>query len=174
MISDAKTVVKYLIVCQIMYITGLTLAKCSIMACYLRIFPGETFRKSIYITGFVIFAIWICGVLITIFQCSPVHAAWDFTLTHKKCVDIIRFYFVTAGLTIATDLLLCTLPLPKFWSLNLPLKERIIVCVLFGFGFLYVIIQLPRYMADHSFQRHSGQHNTTHSVTQPQWTRCYL
>jgi hypothetical protein len=106
------------------------------MTSYLRIFPNEIFRKLLYITGAFCIAIWVCSVVVTIFQCSPVRGAWEFTLENKKCIHILRFFYVTASFNIATDLLLCTLPLPQFWKLNLPLKERTIVCVLFGFGFL--------------------------------------
>ncbi len=119
-----------------MYATGTTLTKFSIMASYLRIFPNETFRRLIYATGAIVFAIWVCSVVVTIFQCLTVKGAWEFTLEHKKCIHILKFIYVTAGFNIATDLLLCILPLPQFWKLNLPVKERSIVCVLFGFGFL--------------------------------------
>jgi hypothetical protein len=92
----------------------------------------------IYATGAVVLALWVCSVFVTIFQCTPVQAAWDFTLGTQKCIHVIPFFYVTASFNIATDLLLCTLPLPHFWKLNLPVKDRSIVCVLFGFGLLYV------------------------------------
>ena len=57
-----------LFICQIFYATGISLAKLSIVALYLRIFPNRVFYRIILATSFVIVAMWICSILVTIFQ----------------------------------------------------------------------------------------------------------
>lgn len=89
-----------------------------------------------FVTAGLVLAFWICSVFVTVFQCDPVSGAWDFELQHKKCIPILKFFYVAASFNIITDLILCTAPLPLFWKLNIPLNERIMLCVLFGFGLL--------------------------------------
>jgi hypothetical protein len=123
-------------VCQILYATAITFTKASIIALYLRILPKTLFRRLMYVTAAVILALWICSVLVTIFQCDPIRGAWDFELQNKKCVRIVNFFYVASSVNVITDLLLCTSPLLLFWKLKIALNERVMLCVLFGFGLL--------------------------------------
>jgi hypothetical protein len=125
-----------LIVCQVLYATAVTLTKISIIASYIRVFPTRTFHYFMYITAAVIIGLWVCAVLVTIFQCSPVRAAWDFTLENRKCIPILKFFYAAASVNIATDLILCIAPLPLCWKLRIGVNERIILCMLFAVGFL--------------------------------------
>jgi len=43
---------------------------------------------------------------------------------------------------VATDIVLCVLPLPHLWRLHLPLRERVVLCVLLAGGARYVISTL--------------------------------
>jgi hypothetical protein len=89
-----------------------------------------------YVTAAIVVALWICSVCVTIFQCDPIEGAWDFELQRRKCLPIEKFFYFQSALNIMTDLILCTSPLPLFWSLNIALNERIMLCTLFGFGLL--------------------------------------
>jgi hypothetical protein len=119
-----------------LYATAVTLTKASIIASYLRVLPTPIFRQLMYATAALITAMWICSVLVTIFQCDPVAGAWDFMLQKKKCLNILAFFYVAGSINILTDLILCTAPLPLFWRLEISLRERIILCMLFGTGVL--------------------------------------
>jgi hypothetical protein len=73
------------------------------------------------------------GVFVTIFQCRPVQGAWNFTI-EPVCVDYVTYLYASSAVNVATDVLLFVLPLPHLWKLNLPKKQRIILCVLLGGG----------------------------------------
>ena len=89
-----------------------------------------------YGTAAIVFALWIYPVFVTIFQCDPLEGAWNFELQRRKCLAIEKFFYFQSAVNIMTDLILCTSPLPLFWSLNLALNERVMLCILFGFGLL--------------------------------------
>ena len=125
-------------VSQVFYSTSSALVKCSIMACYLRVFPNKTFRKVIYTTGGVVLANWITAVSVNIFQCRPVDAAWNFSASRRDCVDVVAFYTFSGSVNAVTDLVLCTAPLPLLWMLKAQKRERLIISGLFGCGYLYV------------------------------------
>lgn len=105
------------------------------MALYFRIFPGRTMRLIIYATSTFTVLFCVASVCVTIFQCSPVHASWDFDLPGAKCsFPYINFLYVSAAVNVATDIIVCTMPLPYFWRLQMPRKQKLIVCMLFFLG----------------------------------------
>lgn len=126
-----------------MYVTALMLVKLSIVVSYIRVFPTTTFRRIMYALSAAIISVWICSILVTIFQCKPVQGAWDFTLP-RNCLPIVRFYYFTTAFSIFTDFLLCTLPLPVFWSLKLPVRQKYIVSLLFAIGLFATVASALR------------------------------
>lgn len=123
---------------NIFYASAITFTKLSIMASYLRIFPYNTLRIGMYVTGAVTIGLFIASIPVTIFQCNPVPAAWDFNIKGAVCYDFINFLYVSTAVNVTTDLVLCVAPLPYFWNLHLPKKQKIIVSSLFFIGGLYV------------------------------------
>jgi hypothetical protein len=135
-----------------MYCTALTLTKISIISTYHRIFPTKWVRITMYTLGAFITAVWIINIFTTIFQCSPISAAWDFSITSPKCISIMSVYYFSTAFSILTDLLLCILPLPLFWKLNLPTREKWIVSTLFGFGLFASVASIMRITVLHDVQ----------------------
>lgn len=119
------------------------LVKISIVTSYLRVFPTTVFRRIMYALSAAIVAVWICSILVTIFQCHPVRGAWDFTLP-RDCLQIVSFYYFTTAFSIFTDFLLCTLPLPVFWRLKLPIRQKYIVSLLFAVGLFATVASALR------------------------------
>ena len=126
-----------------MYVTALMLVKISIVTSYLRVFPTTVFKRIMYALSAGIVAVWICSILVTIFQCHPVQGAWDFTLP-RDCLPIVKFYYFTTAFSIFTDFLLCTLPLPVFWRLRLPARQKYIMSLLFGVGLFATVASALR------------------------------
>jgi hypothetical protein len=134
---DVGRVTKALYGCYLAYSTSITFTKLSIIATYIRIFPKGLLRNSIYVISFVVVVFWITSVFAIIFTCVPVQAAWDYSITDARCIHIVDYFYISAGVNIATDLLLCFLPLPTIWRLQMPKAQRIVVCFIFGMGTLY-------------------------------------
>ena len=122
---------------QIFYATSISLAKLSIMACYLRVFSQNGILCKIMLAnGAVVVALFICSVLVTVFQCNPVQAAWDFQIQGAHCISIVDYFYVAATINGVTDLVLCFAPLPLVYKLKISMKEKVVVSLLFGLGFL--------------------------------------
>lgn len=134
--GDVGRVTKALYGCYLAYSTSITFTKLSIMATYIRIFPNGPLRYSIYAIGVVVLIFWITSIFAIIFTCIPVQAAWDYSITDAKCIHILDYFYTAAGVNIATDLLLCFLPLPTIWALQMPKAQRVVVCLIFGMGTL--------------------------------------
>ena len=125
---------------NIFYVCAITFTKLSIIVSYLRIFPYNRLHVAMYVTAVVTVGLFIASVPATILQCIPVSAAWDLSVDDKgaKCFSFTNFLYASTAINVTTDLVLCTAPLPYFWSLQLPKKQKIIVSFLFFIGGLYV------------------------------------
>jgi hypothetical protein len=99
---------------------------------------GDRILKRLSIVMLVIVACSAtANVLVCIFQCQPVKAAWDITITKKRCVQINAFYLANAATNIATDLLTYTLPIPLVLKLQVPRKQKVALGVMLSLGLLY-------------------------------------
>lgn len=75
------------------------------------------------------------NVLVCIFQCTPISAAWNKVGTYT-CVNVNAFYLGNAAVNIFTDLLTYTLPIPLALRIQLPLQQRIGLGIILCLGLL--------------------------------------
>lgn len=123
-------------VAHVFYALATAFAKMSIITSYLRIFPDEHLRRVLYVTAVVVIGLGITAVCATIFQCRPIQAAWDFTIERSKCYHFVDFLYANSAVNIATDFVICLSPLPCFWKLRIPVRQKLVVSFLFCIGFL--------------------------------------
>ncbi|KAF1836365.1 hypothetical protein BDW02DRAFT_493764 [Decorospora gaudefroyi] len=138
-----KSCILYLYVCQVLYAFSIALTKIAIISSYLRFIQDKPFRLAMYITSIIIASLWVTGVFVTIFQCRPISGAWNFTIS-RKCVDYIDYLYASSAVNVATDIILCILPLPHLWRLNMPLKQRLILCALLAGGASACVVGMVR------------------------------
>ena len=97
--------------------------------------------------GIIVLCSATANVLTAIFQCSPISAAWDLSITNARCVNINAFYIANAITNIITDLITYTLPIRLVLRLQIPKKQKIALGITFGLGLLYV----PSFLSHYSF-----------------------
>ncbi|RHZ62348.1 hypothetical protein CDV55_105770 [Aspergillus turcosus] len=74
-------------------------------------------------------------LLISIFQCKPIHAYWDLVPTYQyHCLNDRAIVFSASVINVFTDFLVTVLPMPLIWNLKLPTRQRIAVISIFGLG----------------------------------------
>ncbi|KAF1915954.1 hypothetical protein BDU57DRAFT_211131 [Ampelomyces quisqualis] len=132
-LEDVKKCLLFLLVCQILYASAIALTKVAIISSYLRFIQNHNFRIIMFATLFVTISLMICGIVVPIFQCRPMSGAWSLT-AQGICIDYIGYVYASSAVNVLTDIVLCALPIPHLWRLNLPLKQRIVLCVLFVGG----------------------------------------
>ncbi|KAK0629461.1 hypothetical protein B0T17DRAFT_457636, partial [Bombardia bombarda] len=162
-----KHCVQLMYVAHVFYAAATAFTKLSIITSYLRIFPHELLRRVLYGTGAVVVGIGISAIFATVFQCRPVRAAWDFTVEGGQCIPFVDFLYANSAISIATDLVLIAAPLPYFWSLKLPLKQRLVICILFGVGFIAFVASIIRIVSLHNVK---GIDVTYYLVSPLNWT----
>ena len=105
------------------------------MLVYLRIFPNSTLRRIVYAGSVFVVLFAIASLLATIFQCYPVNSIWDFQeIKDFTCINYVAFLYASAAITLFTDIAICVMPLPYFWRLQMPKKQKLIVSFMFILG----------------------------------------
>jgi hypothetical protein len=60
-----------------------------------------------------------------------------------KCIDQPRFFKVSGFNSLILDVAILVVPIPVVWSLQVPLRTRVALVLIFSVGFVYVD-PLPR------------------------------
>lgn len=117
---------------------ALGLTKMAILAFYLKVFPDKTFQKICWVTIVICAAYIPAFCLATIFHCTPVSYTWTSWTgeTTGYCADFNAFAWAHAIINIILDLFIMTLPLPLLWKLNMGLKRKLFLMLMFSVGIL--------------------------------------
>lgn len=131
---------------SIMYQPALMAFKTSILAFYLSLpTMNRQFRWACITTLFAVNAGGLALCLVTVFQCSPVGAAFQVPEpANSHCTDVITIYLSSVPLNMITDLALLFLPMPLLTELRLPRKQKIILIITFSFGAFVTIVDVIR------------------------------
>lgn len=120
--------------------------KTSILIFYLSLAKNQqVFRIATWSTLVVVNVAGLALTFLNIFQCRPVVAVFAATVpASATCTDIVALYLASAPVNIITDLAILFLPMPILTGLRLPLKQKIILVITFGFGFFVVAVDVVR------------------------------
>lgn len=115
------------------YDLALVFVKLGILAFYWRVFVHPVFRRLVLATAAFIVA-WGIGITITLFLvCRPLRAYWDSTV-EGTCLTIVTFTYFTNISNLITDIWIFLMPIPMIWRLQLQVKKKVILSVIFCIG----------------------------------------
>ncbi|KAI0433454.1 hypothetical protein F5Y09DRAFT_298967 [Xylaria sp. FL1042] len=135
----------YTFLSELYYAIDVTLIKLSILTLYLRLFNVNGYFKRLCYAMMAFVLAWGVAVLLTtIFQCSPVPAAWDKTLPNFKCFNLAAFVIGSNVPNILADAVIIVLPLPLLWSLKLSTMRKLGLIALFLVAAITTVISLLR------------------------------
>ncbi|KAG9645363.1 hypothetical protein KCU95_g10263, partial [Aureobasidium melanogenum] len=111
------------------YLAGLTLTKLSILLQYMRLFKEKAIHR------------FIVGMLV--FVAAYVHYFWD-GIGNAKCMDFKAKWFSDAAVSIVTDCILLSIPMPYLKSLNLPYRQKAGLIAVFALGGFVCLVSIAR------------------------------
>ncbi|KAF2441169.1 hypothetical protein P171DRAFT_366918 [Karstenula rhodostoma CBS 690.94] len=117
-------------VSAIFYNFTLGMIKLSVLSLYHRILRGvqsTALRTVVWVIFGIVAANTFANVLVAMFQCHPIKAAWDSSPTSKgfRCVDINAFYLGNAITGVSTDAIVYFLSIPIVLPLHLDRKTKL-------------------------------------------------
>ncbi|KUJ23478.1 uncharacterized protein LY89DRAFT_728223 [Mollisia scopiformis] len=141
---DVVKTLKLILPFEALYGITLCLIKSSIICFYFRIF-GNT--RSFRISAYVVLAFIVCWalsvVLETFLLCRPVAYNWD-TSIKGTCGDRNTVYVSAGALNVITDFMVMSLPVPHILTLQLKMKKKLGLLLMFSLGLFITIISIIR------------------------------
>ena len=83
-------------------------------------------------------------ILLAIFRCRPILAAWNANYPGRSCIDLQPLYYATASSNVALDIVVNLLPARQIWGLQLPLKQRVLLIICMCLGVLSIAAGIGR------------------------------
>ncbi|PHH50510.1 hypothetical protein CFIMG_005955RAa [Ceratocystis fimbriata CBS 114723] len=129
----------------ILYVFPTVFCKVALQMFYLQLGNMSLrYKAAIFMLIFATVGSGIGILFSSIFICSPVRKGWDFRITSGSCIDRPAMYQATAGIGMATDVLIFAIPIPMVMRLQMSRRHRIGLVFLFFVGSITVITSIVR------------------------------
>ncbi|KZL83885.1 integral membrane protein [Colletotrichum incanum] len=103
--------------------------------------------KSFLITSQVLISLFVAkGVLylfLIMFQCLPIQSIWDLSI-NGHCMDITAISYTAAAGAILEDIVLLIMPIPELMKLQLGLRKKLALVLMFSIGSFATITSIIR------------------------------
>ncbi|CAO2652677.1 Nn.00g009600.m01.CDS01 [Neocucurbitaria sp. VM-36] len=121
---------KAIYVSAVFYNTVLGMVKLSVLCLYLRIIRGvqsQSIRTLVWAVFGIVASNTLANVIVAVFQCWPIKAAWDVTIPadQKRCININAFYLGNAITGVTTDAIVYLLSIPIIKPLQMDRKTKL-------------------------------------------------
>ncbi|KAL8806417.1 MAG: hypothetical protein Q9182_001332 [Xanthomendoza sp. 2 TL-2023] len=144
-VREWDTFLKALMASYVTYSLTITCSKVSILLLYRRIFSTRRFRQATTIVGSLCVGWCIAAIVADIFQCRPIHAAFDpEKLFTDRCMNLQAYYRGVTASNLVLDLVVLSMPLCMVWKLTLDTKQKISLSGIFLLGGLVCVASLMR------------------------------
>ncbi len=133
--SHDPELAKLLFVDNLLYNTGLTIVKMSVLLFYVRIFKTvKTYKLMFWITACLILGWCIAINFLALFTCTPVHKSWN-PETPGHCLPQSKTFLGATIPNILIDFLLLVLPMPMLWRLHIKSSHKVALVGVFAAGY---------------------------------------
>ncbi|KAJ6263710.1 hypothetical protein Dda_2280 [Drechslerella dactyloides] len=122
---------------QLTFTWSVSLTKFSILLFYLRFCTTTSFERAIYASMAFLGAWLITWTFLIIFQCVPISAYWRLPKAGDKCITLQNELHLLHGCTnLFTDILVLLLPVPIVWTLQMPMRQKLMLVGVFTLGII--------------------------------------
>ncbi|KAI3395630.1 hypothetical protein diail_1068 [Diaporthe ilicicola] len=131
---------------ELLYALTLGIIKISICFLFLRLFPDKRIRRLLWGTQVFIVVLIVTYLIADLAQCQPMSYFWDmWDGDHVgRCNNLNGMAWSHAIINIALDLWMLALPASQVWGLNMPLRRKLGVMIMFGLGIFITIVSIIR------------------------------
>ena len=118
------------------YAFSVSFCKLSILAFYLRVSPGQHFRRSVQALVAVVCTYTLTYLFVILFRCRPVAAGWNLALGKdgSQCIDHAASMMVLSAANIMLDVVILCLPVSVIVPLQMPVQQKVTLTLLFATG----------------------------------------
>lgn len=109
-------------------------SKLSILALYWRLFPTAFMKRGCVVLAVLTVMWWAAGVLVDIFQCTPVNKAFNLSASNGSCISQTGYCLGMIIPNILIDIMILCLPTFEVSKLHLPRGQRCALASVFLLG----------------------------------------
>ncbi|KAL4934212.1 CFEM domain-containing protein [Aspergillus undulatus] len=144
--EDITKFLHYYFTIETLYIASIALTKISMLLLYLRLFPEKRMRTTIYVTLAFTTAWGVAMLFANIFSCTPVSYIWTlWDGEHEgSCINHEKVIWSHAIMNIFFDIAIIALPMPTLFKLNMSVRKKVGVVVMFAVGLLVTAVSIVR------------------------------
>ncbi|KAM0323755.1 hypothetical protein ACHAQA_008692 [Verticillium albo-atrum] len=133
-------------IAEVVYIVVLALTKASIISMYIHIFrSSDAFRRWSYAVLSLLILSTVIITPLTIVSCRPIQFFWNKDIKGGTCLDVNALAYAHSGAAIIFDVIIITMPIRMLWRLNMAIRRKIQIGVMFaigGFGLIATVLRL--------------------------------
>ncbi|KAF7556838.1 hypothetical protein G7Z17_g1173 [Cylindrodendrum hubeiense] len=127
----------------LIFSVSIAFSKLSVLAFYLRISPDRVIRRAVHFLIGLVCVYTLIYILLMIFRCRPISSGWDLTV-EGKCVDSIVPMLTLSIANIVIDLFILVLPIRIVIPLQIPLRQKVSLALLFATGGFVCVASIKR------------------------------
>ncbi|MCJ1407200.1 hypothetical protein MMC19_001271 [Ptychographa xylographoides] len=143
LVNNPRSLTLSIVAIECMWCVTIVVVKLSILFLYNRIFPQRWFKRSLKVIGVFIIAWAVSAFFGAIFQCVPLAALWDPTVS-GVCIRYGDLSLVIGIFNILTDFIILGLPVPLVWQLKISTQRKWLLTATFMMGGCACIISIVR------------------------------
>lgn len=156
-LDDAQLSFKYAIVAQPLWAWSMAAIKVSFALTLLRIEQTLSWRRFLWVMIALQIVVGLYNTIGILLQCIPIYKAWDLVgVVPGSCWSkgaISASAVVVAVFNVITDFVFAALPINFLRKIQRPMRERVIVGVLMGFGVFAGVASIVKITAAAQFGR---------------------
>ncbi|OJJ42185.1 hypothetical protein ASPZODRAFT_77553 [Penicilliopsis zonata CBS 506.65] len=143
-LADVEGLIHILFAYVLLYFIAVPLVKLSVLLFYRRIFG---MRWTLWFCAGLTVGYWAGCTAAFLSCCRPLSYYW-MQYSHPdsgKCIfELYPFYIGNAAASMATDVLILTVPMPIVWKLHMRRSQRLLVCSIFLLGSFVCVASVVR------------------------------
>ncbi|KZL85627.1 cfem domain-containing protein [Colletotrichum incanum] len=145
-LMDVEYVLFFYFLGELFYFLAQAMNKVSILFFLHRVFQHNSLGKAIWVTIGLTLAYAAAFFFATLFQCWPISHAWlQLEENHVgRCNNVHLQGWLSAAFNIVLDIIILALPLHQLYQLQMPLKKKLMVMVVFSMGIFVTIASVIR------------------------------
>ncbi|KAI5465423.1 hypothetical protein BGZ63DRAFT_399893 [Mariannaea sp. PMI_226] len=127
----------------LIFAISIAFSKLSVLGFYLRISPDRMIRRSVHTLIGIVCIYTFIYIFLMVFRCRPIRAAWDITV-EGECIDNLVPMLTLSIANIIIDALILVLPIRIVIPLQIPLRQKVSLAILFATGGFVCVASIKR------------------------------
>jgi hypothetical protein len=141
--------------------------KACLLIMYHRLTVGTTESKLVKLLGAYVAIGWASTQIAFFTACRPFYGYWAVPPPDPQCTTLQHYAIVQACFNLSSDVMMLFIALPMVYKLKLPLKQKIVLGVVFSMGIFVVSLAASTAKIEQLTDRKTDHCGHSHQSIQP-------